>query len=101
MDSRHIAFATLGGVQSCRAADREKLGAHALLLQLAEQVVEADAVAADHHEIGQLQLSAEKLNVDARAGFDNLLVTADRRETVGAAERRDAAGPLSHRIRDE
>ena len=32
---------------------------------------------------------------------DDLLVPADRRETVGAAERRDAAGSLSHRIRGE
>ena len=67
MDAREIAFTALGGVQSRRAADGEKLRAHALLLQLAEQVVEADAVAADHDEIGQLQLAAEQLNVDERA----------------------------------
>ena len=101
MDARDITFAAPGGVQSCRAADREKLGAHALLLQLAKQIVEADAVAPDHHEVGQLQVAAEKLNVDEGARLDDLLVPADRREAVGAAERRDAAGPLSHRIGGE
>ena len=40
-----------------------------LLLQLAEQVVEPDAVAADHDEIGQLQLPAEQLHVDHRPGW--------------------------------
>ena len=101
VDARDIAFAALGGVQSCGAADGEKLRAHASLLQFAEQVVEPDAVAADHDEIGQLQFAAEKLHVDDRAGLDDLFVPADRREAVGAAERRDAAGPLSHRIRGE
>ena len=60
MDSRDITFAAFGGIQSCRAAHGEKLGAHALLLQLAKQVVEANAVAPDHHEVSQLKLAAQK-----------------------------------------
>ena len=101
MDARDIAFAALGGVQSGRAADGEKLRAHALPLQLAQQVIEADAVAADHDQIGQLQFAAQKLDVDDRSGLNDLLVPADRGEAVGAAERGDAAGPLSHRVRRE
>ena len=62
MDARDIAFAALGGIQSRRAAHGEKLRAHALPLQFAEQVIESDAVAADHDEIGQLQFAAQKLD---------------------------------------
>src|SRR5579862_426795 len=101
MDSRHITFATPGSVQSRRAAHSEKLRVHALLLQFAEQVVEADTVAPDHHEVCQLQLPAEKLNVDEGTCLDNLLVPSDRREAIGAAERGDATGSLSHRIRGQ
>ena len=101
MDSCDITLAALGGVQPRRAADREELGVHALLLQFAEQVVQADAVTANHHQVGQLQIPAEQLDVDERACLDNLFVPPDRREAVGTAERRDAAGSLSHRIRGE
>ena len=64
VDARDIAFAALGGIQSGGAADGEKLRAHALLLQFAKQVIETDAVAADHDEIGQLQIAAEQLDLD-------------------------------------
>ena len=102
VDSREITFAALGGIQSCRAAHREKLGAgDAAVVQFPQQVVEADAVAPDHHKVGQLQLPAEKLNVDEGSRVDNLLVPADCRKTIRAAERRDTAGSLSHRIRGE
>src|SRR5690606_37266800 len=72
--------------------------ADAPALQLAKQVVETDAVAADDDEVGKLQAAAEKLHVDNRPGLHDLLVPADRREAIGAAERRDTAGALSHRI---
>src|SRR6202011_113880 len=101
VDARHITFAAPGGVQSGRAAHGEKLGAPASLLQLAEQVVEANAVAPDHHQVSQLQPPSEKLDLDESARRDNLLMPADRRETVGTAECPYAAGPLSHRIRGQ
>ncbi len=102
MDSREITFAALGGIQSCRAAHREKLGARAAaVLQFPQQVVEADAVAPDHDELGELQLTAEKLNVDDGSRMDNLLVPADCRKPIRSAERGHTAGSLSHRIRRE
>ena len=58
-------------------------------------------MAPNDHEVSQLQLPAEKLNVDGRARLDNLFMPPDRREAVGAAERRDAAGSLSHGIGGE
>ena len=64
MNARDIAFAALGGIQSAGAAHRQKLRAHALPLQFSQQVIERDAVAADHHQIGQLQIAAQKLDVD-------------------------------------
>ena len=101
VDARDIAFAALGGIQSGGAAHGEKLRAHALPLQFSQQVIESDAVAADHDQIGQLQFAAEKLDVDDRPGLNDLFMPADRGEAVGAAERGDAAGSLSHRIRRE
>jgi hypothetical protein len=68
-------------------------------LQFPEQIIEANAVASNHHEVSELQLATEKLNVDESASRDDLLMPPDRRKPVGAAERRDAAGPLPHRIR--
>ncbi len=49
-------------------------------------------------EIGELQIAAEKLDVDDRAGLDDLLMPVDGGEAVGAAEGGDAAGPLAHRV---
>src|SRR4029078_4539153 len=69
-----------------------------MLLELAEQIVESDAVAADDDEIRKLQLAIEELHVDERAGRHDLFVAADRRDAIGAAERRDAAGPLAHGV---
>ena len=58
MDAGDVALAALGGFQPGEAADGEELRAHARLLQLAEQVIEPDAVAADDDEVGELQLRA-------------------------------------------
>ena len=101
MHAGDVAFAALGRLESGHAADGEELRSHTALLQLAEQVVEADAVAADDDEIGQLQLAIEQLHGDHRARRDDLVVAADRGEAVGAAERRDAAGALAHGIGGE
>src|SRR6185436_14790756 len=101
MDAGEIALAAGGGIEPRAAAHRQELRADAAPLQLAEQVVEADAVAADDHQIRELQLAAEQLHVDDRAGFDNLVVPRDGGEAVGAAERGDAARALSHRIRGQ
>ena len=59
MDTRHIALTTPGGFEPRRASDGEEFRADAPLLQLAQQIVEANAVASDHDEIGQLQILAE------------------------------------------
>src|SRR5215217_3624478 len=98
MDAGEVAFAPPRRLQSGSAAHGQKLRAHAALLQLAEQIVEADAVTANDRQIGELQFPAEQLYVDRRARLDDLLVAPDRRKSVGAAECGDAAGALSHRI---
>ena len=59
MNARHIAFTTLGGREPRGASHREEFRAHATLLQLAQQIVETDTVATDHHEVGQLKVLAE------------------------------------------
>ena len=51
VNAGHVALTARGRLQPRHAADGEKLRTHALALQLAEQVVEADAVAADDDQI--------------------------------------------------
>ena len=82
-------------LQCCR---RQELRSHAALLQRAKQIIKTDAVASTDDKIGELKLCAEQLHVDASSSFDNLFVTADCGEAVGAAERGDASGSLPHRI---
>ena len=91
MDAGDVALAALGGFESGQAADGEELRSHTDLVHLAEQEIEPDAMAADHDEVRKLQLPPEQLHADHRPGRNDLLVTADRGEAVGAAERRHAA----------
>ena len=101
MDAGDITFAALGRLESGKAADGHELRTDALLFQLAEQIVEADAVTADHNQVCEPQTPAQQPHRDRRSRGHDFLVLADRREAVGAAERRDAAGALAHRIRGE
>jgi hypothetical protein len=96
MNAGCVALAAPGGFQSCHAPHRQKLGADPLLLKYTQQVVKRDAVTADHHQIGQLQIPPEKLHLNDRACFDDLLVAADCGKTVGPAEGSHAPGALSH-----
>ncbi len=68
---------------------------------LPDEEIESDAMAADDHEVGRLELVTEQLHGDRRAGIDDLRVLIDRDEAVGAAECGDGAGALAHRIRGE
>src|SRR6516162_6343761 len=97
MNASCVALAALGGLQSCGASHCQKLGAYTLLLKHAQQVVESNAVASHHHQIGEMQIPPEKLHLNDRAGFDDLLVAVNRCKTVGSAESSYAAGSLSHR----
>ncbi len=53
MDARQVALAALGGGQAGGAADGEEFRGDAAALKLGEQIVEAEAVAADDDEIGE------------------------------------------------
>src|SRR4051812_25813181 len=99
MDAGDVALAALRGIQPGGTANRKEFRLDAAPLQLAEQVVEADAVTADDDQIGELQLTCKKLHVDQRAGLDDFLMPADRRKAIRATERRHAARSLPHRIR--
>src|SRR5262245_14594690 len=99
MNACDVAFTTLGGFEPGKAADGDELRSHAAFLQFAKEVVEADAVAADHDEIRELQLATEQLHGDDSACRHDLFVAIDRRKPIGAAEGRDAPRALAHGIR--
>ncbi len=83
-----VALAAPGRGEAAHAADVERLGADALLHQLADQQVEADAVAADDDEVGGFEPLPEQLDRHGAARIEDLGVLVDRDEAVGAAERR-------------
>src|SRR5581483_11761106 len=101
MDAGHVALAALCRREAAGAADREELAAKPLLIALAQQVVEPDAVAADHHQVCRPQTVTEQMNLDSVPGFQKLPLSRDDHETIGSAEGRHRAGAFSHRIGSE
>ena len=47
------------------------------MLKLAEEVVEADAMAANHHEISDTMFASQQLHLDGLICFDDFLVAID------------------------
>ena len=76
-------------------------GPDALPHQLADQEIEADAMAADDDEVGGLELLPEKLDRHRRSGIEDFRVLVDGDEAIRAAERRHRARALAHRIGGE
>ena len=62
-----------------------------------DQYVEANAMAADHHKIGEMGL-ADQLHLDRRACSYAFRVLFDRDEPVCLAERGDRARTLAGRV---
>ena len=93
MDWGNIALATFCGGETAGAADIEHLDRDPLGLQPADQHIEADAVAADDDEVGEVR-APDQLDLDRSAGGRALDMLADRDEPVRLAEGGDCARPL-------
>src|SRR6516165_7333647 len=98
MDAGQIAFAAAHRFQPGSAADREKFAPEAARLKLAEQKIQADAMAADDDEISRFQALPQRLYLDPRAGLNIFLLTRDNEEPVCTAKCRHGARSLAHRI---
>src|SRR5580765_9031688 len=98
MNARDVAFAAFRRFEPGRASHRQTLRPDTALLKLTHQIIEADAVASDHDEVGQLKLVAEHTHINQSSRFDDLFVTANGGEAVSAAEGGDASRTLTHRV---
>ena len=99
MDAGKIAFTAAHRFEAAGAADGEELGAKAACLQLAEQKVKTDAMAADDDEIGRFQTVAQQMDLDRRSSLDIFLLPRNDDEPVGPAKRRYRARAFAHRVR--
>ena len=71
-------------------------------IELADEEIEADAMAADDDEVGGLErLARAAAPATVAAGIEDLGVLVDGDEAVGAAERGHRARALAHRIGGE
>ena len=98
MNTGKIAFPSPGRIQSRRAANGNELGPNPLELEFPQQIIQRNAVAADHDEIRQLKTAAQQLHLKDGSGFNDFFVPAYRGKAIGAAECGDTAGALAHGI---
>ena len=101
MHPSQIAFAAPDGIESRGRADRQEFRAESRLLQPTQQMIQPDAMAADHDQIGQRQVAAQQLDLNDRRLLDDLLMPADGHEPVGMAKGGDRTGALAHRVRGQ
>ena len=64
MNAGEVALAALGRQQSGGAADGQELRRDPPPLQLRQQKIQADAMAADDDQVGRLQVAAEQMDID-------------------------------------
>ena len=88
---------SFGGGEAAGAANIERLHRNAFRLQPADQYVEANAMAADHHKIGEMSL-ADQLHLNRGSCSYAFRMLFDRNEPVCLTERGDRARTLAGRV---
>src|SRR5215468_3648516 len=85
MDSGNVALAAFGSGETAGAADIERLDRDPFGSQPIDQHIEADAVAADDGEVGEMH-PADQLHIDRCASGHTLDMLVDRDEPIGLAK---------------
>jgi hypothetical protein len=101
MDRSHIALAAPGRGEPPQAAHRQYLHGESLAREGTRDAIETDAVASDHHEVGDGKLPPHEGHLHGGVGVQDLDAAGNAHESVGTAEGSDAPASLSHGIRGE
>jgi len=69
------------------APDMKRLGAQTKARELADEEIEADAMAADDDDVRRFEIPPKELDGDRAARIENLIMLVDGDEAIRAAER--------------
>jgi hypothetical protein len=95
MDAGDIALAPFRRHQAGRAANRQHFRGHPLARQQSNEVVKADAMAADDHEIRRLRRRADDRHRDLHARRHHFSLRRNGEEAVRQGEGRYCPGTLA------